>query len=106
MNTSIQTTQNTISATGVSGTSYTFTLYPLDTPFKGGAGVYIILKQKTALYVGQTGDFSSRFRDHHKEAAWNRQGADLMAVLSVSTERERLAIEADLIKAYNPTCNG
>ena len=74
--------------------------------FKAASGVYVILKQQLALYVGQTGDFSSRFRDHHKEAAWTRQGADRMAVLGVSTERERLAIEADLIKAYNPPCNG
>jgi len=95
-----------INATGASGNQYTFTIYPLNTTFKSAGGVYLILKQNTVLYVGQTGDLSERFDAHHKESCWRRNQADRMAVKGVSTEKERLQIEADLIKAYNPTCNG
>jgi len=98
--------QNQITATGASGTTHTFTIYPLGTEFTSGAGVYLILKQNVVLYVGQTGDFSQRFDDHHKEDAWTRAGADRMAVLGVGIEKERLRIEADLIASHNPACNG
>jgi excinuclease UvrABC nuclease subunit len=95
-----------ISATGASGTKHTFTIYPLNTPFSAVGGVYLILRQNTVLYVGQTGDLSNRFDAHHKESCWLRQQADRMAAIAVSGERERLQIEADLINAYNPACNG
>ncbi len=95
-----------INATGASGTQYTFTIYPLNTPFQAVGGVYLILKQNTVLYVGQTGDFSERFDAHHKESCWRRHQADRMAVMGVSAEAQRLQIEADLIKSHNPICNG
>jgi excinuclease UvrABC nuclease subunit len=95
-----------INATGASGTNYTFTIYPLNTQFNAVGGVYLILKQNTVLYVGQTGDLLRRFDAHHKEPCWLRHQADRMAVTGVSGERERLQIESDLIKAYNPACNG
>lgn len=95
-----------INATGASGATYTFTIYPLNTSFTVVGGVYLILKQNTVLYVGQTGDLSERFDSHHKESCWRRHQADRMAVIGVSTERERLQIEADLIKSHNPVCNG
>lgn len=98
--------QNTISATGASGTTYNLNVHPLNTSFKAVGGIYIILQQSTALYVGQTSDLSIRFNGHHKEACWLRNGANRMAVMGVSTENQRLAIERDLIAAFNPTCNG
>jgi excinuclease UvrABC nuclease subunit len=95
-----------INATGASGTNYPFTIYPLNTQFNAVGGVYLILKQNTVLYVGQTGDLLRRFDAHHKELCWLRHQADRMAVTGVASESQRLQIEADLIKAYNPTCNG
>jgi excinuclease UvrABC nuclease subunit len=100
------TTNPTITATGISGTTHTFTRYPLNTSFTAVGGVYLILKQDNLLYVGQTGDLSARFNDHHKEACWTRHGADGMAVIGVSLERDRLRIEKDLIDNYDPPCNG
>jgi excinuclease UvrABC nuclease subunit len=98
--------QSSITATGASGTTHTFTLHALNTSFNAVGGVYLILSQNTVLYIGQTGDLSSRFDAHHAEASWLRNGADRMAVIGVGTEKERLALEADLIARYNPTCNG
>lgn len=98
--------QSQINATGVSGTRYTFTIYPLNTQFNAVGGVYLILKQNVVLYVGQTGDLLGRFDAHHKEHCWRRHQADRMAVRAVSSERERLQIESDLIKSHNPVCNG
>jgi excinuclease UvrABC nuclease subunit len=95
-----------ISATGASGTKHTFTIYPLNTQFNAVGGVYLILKQNTVLYVGQTGDLSERFDAHHKACCWLRHQADRMAVMGVANESQRLQIEADLIKSHNPTCNG
>lgn len=96
----------TITATGISGTIHTFTRYPLNTKFTAVGGVYLILKQNTILYVGQTGDLSSRFDDHHKEALWTLHGADGMAVMGVNIESKRLQIEKDLVDKYKPACNG
>ncbi len=95
-----------INATGASGSTYTFTIYPLNTTFKPAGGVYLILKQNTVLYVGQTGDLSERFDAHHKEPEWCRNQADRMAALGVAIESQRLQIEADLIKSHHPVCNG
>jgi excinuclease UvrABC nuclease subunit len=78
----------------------------LNTQFNAVGGVYLILKQKTVLYVGQTGDLLRRFDAHHKESSWRHHQADRIAVVVVSSERERLQIESDLIKSYNPVCNG
>lgn len=95
-----------INATGASGTKYYFSIHPLNTQFNAVGGVYLILKQNTVLYVGQTGDLLRRFDAHHKESCWLRHQADRMAVMGGASESQRLQIEADLIKAYNPTCNG
>jgi excinuclease UvrABC nuclease subunit len=98
--------QPQINATGASGTKHTFTIYPLSTTFSAVGGVYLILKQNTVLYVGQTGDLSERFDAHHKASCWRRNQADRIAVMGVSTEKQRLQIEADLVKSHNPVCNG
>lgn len=98
--------QAQINATGASGAVYTFTIWPLNTPFPATGGVYLILKQNIVLYVGQTGDLSERFDSHHKEPCWRRNQADRMAVLFVTGENDRLRIETDLIRSYHPVCNG
>jgi hypothetical protein len=57
-------------------------------------------------YVGQTGDLSTRFVDHHKETAWKRHSATHINVLLVQNENERLRIEQDLIDGNDLCCNG
>ena len=107
----------TFTLKGRSGTTYKFTSYGLGTKFRPLGAVYVVTKRSVnlrsgtgysqdALYVGQTGDLSTRFVDHHKESAWKKRGATHINILTNSSERDRLQIEKDLIDGNNPCCNG
>src|SRR6266480_4059466 len=97
-----------LTLTGKSGTKYTFQMYPLGTEFKAVGGVYIITKRTASttggshslIYIGQTGDLSERFDDHHKADCFKRHGANCIGVLLEESEEKRVAIEADLLAAY------
>ena len=103
---------DTVTAKGASGTSYAFDVYPWgEIENKRGGAVYRVYHKKkngnyTALYVGQTGDLSERFDDHHKAACFKKNARTHIGILLESSEKKRLAIEADLIANYNPVCNG
>ena len=102
---------STIIMQGRSGATYEFTVYPWGTPFKPLGGVYSVLRARTdgrydVIYVGQTGDLSERFDDHHKAGCFSRERARRIGVHVESEEQRRLAIESDLIANYNPPCNG
>ena len=108
-------TNPTIVLTGASKTQRTFTIYPLNQAFSAVGGVYVVTKAipntdgsvtHQILYVGQTGNLSERFDAHHKSEAWCARKANRICVIGVGDEATRLAIEADLVKAYNPPCNG
>jgi hypothetical protein len=105
----------TMELTGASGKKYTVFVYGMDVAFKAVGGVYAFtLATQTAaggythsvLYIGQTGDLSERFGNHHKEECVKRRGANRHCAMVVENEEARLAIEQDLIAAYNPPCNG
>lgn len=105
----------TLELIGKSGTKYSFQIYDWDTSFKPLPGVYAITKAiangqggatHSVIYIGQTGDLSERFDDHHKADCFRRHGANRTCVMVESGEQRRLAIEQDLIAAYNPPCNG
>lgn len=109
------TTPTTLELTGASGKKYTFYVYPYGQTFKAMGGVYAITRatpnstggnDHKIIYIGQTGDLSERFDDHHKESCFTRNQANRHCVLVEGNEKTRLAIEADLIAAYNPPCNG
>lgn len=95
---------------GASGKTYTFDVYPWGTTFKAVGAVYLVLKKNQSnysiLYIGQTGDLSERFDDHHKASCFTRHGRTHIGILVESSETRRLAIEADLIANYKPVCNG
>jgi len=105
-----------VTFTGKSGTKYEFTAYSWDTNFKEGFGaVYFITKRSsndegghshTRIYVGQTGDMSERFDDHHDAPCFKSNGANCKCVYGESYEKKRLQIEKDLVNNYNPPCNG
>ena len=102
---------DTITAKGASGASYSFDVYPWGTNFKALGAVYLVLKKSsdgryTILYVGQTGDLSERFDDHHKAACFNQNGKTHIGIKLERVEKTRLAIETDLVGNYNPVCNG
>lgn len=101
----------TLNFKGQTGTTYPFDTYVLGTTFKPLGSLYCITKrsaqgQHTVLYVGQTQDLSERFADHHKEDAWKRQGATHISVHLDTGMASRLKKETDIVRFYNPCCNG
>lgn len=104
-------TLGTITLTGASGTKYEFNIYERSTTFKASGAVYVMSKvnangKYVIIYIGQTGDLSGRPLNHHKTDCFDKNGADKVFIKSESAEKTRLAIETDLVRAYNPTCNG
>lgn len=57
------------------------------------------------LYIGQTGNLSERFDNHHQAQCFNRNGKTHVAVRGEGSEQRRLAIETDLIRKYQTSCN-
>lgn len=102
---------DTIMATGASGSQYKFYLYPWGTGLKALGGIYMVLRKSnqngnhSVLYIGQTGDLSERFDNHHKKPCFDRNRKTHIAAMLESFEAKRLRIEDDLIKNYKPDCN-
>lgn len=104
------TKQTTVTLTGASGRKYNFDVYPWGTSFNPVGAVYCVLRRTpegnfTILYIGQTGDLSERFDDHHKQRCFDRNGKTHIGVCAEPSEVNRLAIETDLVRKYNPACN-
>lgn len=103
-------TTSTITLQGRSSAKYDFFLYPWGADFKAIGGVYSVLRQDpdgyAVIYVGQTGDLSERFDDHHKAKCFALHRRTHIVARVKESERQRLVIEADLIASYNPPCNG
>ena len=102
--------ETTVILKGASGKTYNFDVFPWGTPFKPLGAIYTVLKKIPPNfhihYVGETGDLSSRFDNHHKQPCFDRNGKTHIAVHLESSESVRLSKEADLVGNYNPGCNG
>jgi hypothetical protein len=48
---------------------------------------------------------SERFDNHHQSACFTRNGKTHIAVRGEGSEQRRLAIETDLIRNYQTSCN-
>lgn len=105
----------TLTLTGASGTKYAFNVYLYGTNFNAVGAVYCISKRTektdgtgshTKIYIGETGDMSERFDNHHKEFCFKRHNANCISIHREDNEDKRLNIEEDLIDAYNLPCNG
>ena len=57
------------------------------------------------IYVGETGDLSTRFDGHHKQECFNQEDANRVCIYLESSESTRLEIEKDLKDNYNLPCN-
>lgn len=103
-------THPVITLRGVSGVTYRFTLYPLTTEFRSVCAVYVIVSLRAdgyhVVYIGQTEDCSARFDIHHKAFCFARHGSTHIGLMLEDAEPRRLAIEADLVRNYDPPCNG
>ncbi len=102
--------EDRITVTGASGTQYEFEVYPWGTKFKPLGGVYLVLRKEltgryTILYIGQTGDLSERFENHHRAGCFTRYGRTHIAIRLEGSEQRRFDIETDLIQNYKTSCN-
>ncbi|MEQ8163329.1 MAG: GIY-YIG nuclease family protein [Smithellaceae bacterium] len=98
-----------VTVTGQSGTKYDFEVYPWGTSFSPVGGLYLVLKKQPTnygiLYIGQTGNLSDRFDNHHQAQCFKQNGKTHIAVRGEGSEPKRLAIETDLIRNYSTSCN-
>lgn len=105
-------TTPTINWAGKSGRTYKYWIYPIGTDFKAVPGNYIFTKEVSSgrykpIYIGETGDLSERFDNHHKMPCVRTQGATHIHVhQSSGGPTERRLEEADLIARWQPVCNG
>lgn len=106
---------STLTTKGLSGTEYSFSVYPMDQEFREVGGVYIITRRykndageykHAFIYIGETGDFSTRFVNHHKARCFQTNKANCICTLIEENGDTRLAIEDDLVTQHNPPCNG
>jgi len=105
----------TIALSGVSGSKYSFNVYPYNTSFKAIGAVYYVSRRTensegkgshSKLYVGQTDNLSNRFSNHHKENCFMEHNANCISIYTEENKATRLAIESDLIDSISPPCNG
>ena len=106
---------DTVALRGRSGETYKFNVYPMDTNFNAVGAVYVVSRrsknqevkkyQYRILYVGETGDLSTRFDDHHKADCFAQNKANCICVHRDDDQVYRLFIENDLTKLWNPPCN-
>ena len=103
-----------VTFTGESGQDYAFAAYSRDTRFKPIAAVYVITKREAKaegrpshirLYVGQTDNLQGEPFNLHQEHCFDRKHANCVCVLAENDQDQRLAIEADLRRAYDPPYN-
>lgn len=105
------TTTRTIEWSGRSGRSYTYYIYPIGTPLKKVPGNYVFARETkprrwTPIYVGETGDLSERFDNHHKMTCIKAKGAThIHAHASSAVAQERRSEERDIIGKWSPPCN-
>ena len=102
---------STVNLKGRSGTVYTLQIYEYGTSFNAVGTVYAVTNRAplttshTFLYVGQTGDLSYRFDNHHRATEFERKNATHACVLRVDNEQQRIAVERDLMDYYSLPCN-
>ena len=99
---------------GKSGEKYRFNVYPMGQAFKAVGAVYAVTRRSKnssglysheIIYVGETGDLSTRFDDHHKADCFAQHNANCICTHGDEDEESRLAKEDDLIRQQNPPCN-
>jgi hypothetical protein len=97
---------------GASGKSYEYEIYENETTFRSVPGNYVFAREVTPghwapVYIGETGDLSTRFDDHHKAKEIAKHGATHICVhASSSNKQQRLNEETDLVRKWAPPCNG
>ena len=99
-----------ITFTGSSFQTYVFEKHPIGAPFPPLGACYVFIQQmfpQSPIYIGETGDLSDRFENHHKLPCIRSEGATHICIYVTGMERldNRQAVESDLLGRYNPPCN-
>ncbi len=104
----------TAALTGVSGTKYSFDVYPGGQNLPAIAGVYYVSVRKqnpsggyshNQVYIGESKNVADRLDGHEKGDCFASHGANCVSVHVESDNQSRLNKEADLIANYKPPCN-
>ena len=95
---------------GISG-NYGYFIYRIGTVFKDEPGNYIYAKETSTswipVYIGQTSSLKDRLANHEKEECAKKNGATRLHAHTQSRgEVIRLAEESDLVRKWDPVCNG
>jgi hypothetical protein len=103
--------QGTIQWEGTSGTTYKYYIYDLNEAHDAVPANYVFAKETkpntyAPIYIGETGDISERFDNHHKIDCIRRHGATHIHTHKSSVDKKvRCVEEADLIAKWHPPCN-
>lgn len=103
-----------LAITGRSGAKYTFSIYRYGQGFRPVGAVYVVLQRQVRadssvfyrfIYVGETGDLSTRFSSHHKQDCFRTEGCTHVGIHVDSSQRSRLDKEDDILKGNRWPCN-
>ncbi len=101
--------EGTITFEGQSGRKYTYWIYRKGTSFHASPANYVFTKETQAhmpIYIGETGDISERFDNHHKMPCIERNGATHICVHKSGDDGDvRRKEESNLVAKYKPVCN-
>lgn len=111
----------TVTLKGKSGKDYVFKMYSFDEfsdlvsdITNNVAAIYLFTRRTVVngegrhdcIYLGETGDISTRYSGHHKEACITKHKANCIGFWWASTDEEkRRAAETDILEANNLPCN-
>ena len=89
---------------------YQFEVRPLHDPQPAIPGCYIFATKQAndryaLVYIGQTGNLSERFVNHHKWPCIMNHQATHLCVYFTDTTAQAKVIERDLLENYAPSCN-
>jgi hypothetical protein len=106
---------STVAFEGKSGKKYIFDVWRTDQAFRPIGAIYAVTRRYEntsgsyshhVIYIGETGDLSTRFGSHHKENCFTEHNVNCICTLVEDDEELRLVQEDDLVRSYNPPCNG
>jgi len=106
--------EGTIILKGISGNTYEFEVYPLDTAFGIVGCVYVYTKCVNdpwpPIYIGQTSNLAERIQRHATENGKSdiciqNSGATHILVHQLNDKTARINVETDLRNNYEGRCN-
>ena len=97
---------------GQSGKEYEFDMYPMGQQFTCSAAVYAVVwrypvegeNRNKIIYIGETGDLSTEFEDHHKRDCLGQWYANCICIHLDDDLDSRLKKEEDLVGGQSPPC--